>query len=162
MMGPVVLVVARARNGVIGLNNQLPWHLPEDLKHFKNTTMGRHVLMGRSTYESIGRPLPGRTILVLTRNTAWQAHGVHPVYSIKQAQEMAGDAPLMIAGGAQIYRLALPIATHAVITQVDLAPDGDAWFSELDNNQWEKTAGLPQQSSNGTRFEIEHWERKAG
>ena len=132
---PIVLVLAVAENGVIGRNNALPWDLPDDLQHFKKTTMGCPVLMGRKTFESVGRPLPGRTNIVLTRDTAWQAPGVEVFQTLPQAiaradqQALLDGAPaLCVVGGAEIYRLCLPAADRIILTLVHGEVGGDAFF----------------------------------
>ena len=136
-MTAVALVVAMAHNQVIGRDNGLPWgHLPEDLKHFKAVTLGKPVLMGRKTYESIGKPLPGRTNFVLTRDRNWRADGVIAVHSLKEA--MTGDA-LSGIGGAEIYRLLLPVANRIYLTRIDADVSGDTVFPPLDYSQWVET-----------------------
>ncbi len=132
---PVVMVLAVADNGVIGRNNGLPWDLPDDLRHFKRTTLGCPVLMGRKTYESVGRPLPGRTNIVLTRDTNWQAPAVESVQNldeaIKRAQQQAviDDArALYVIGGAEIYRQALALTDEIIMTRVHGVVHGDATF----------------------------------
>jgi dihydrofolate reductase len=129
-------VVAMARNNVIGRDNGLPWRLPEDLRHFKTVTMGKPVLMGRKTYESIGRPLPGRTNLVLTRDTGWKAPGVVVVHSLAEA--LQGDEVAGI-GGAEIYRLLIPLATRIYLTRIEADIPGDTVFPPLDYSQWVET-----------------------
>jgi dihydrofolate reductase len=132
---PIVsLVVAMARNGVIGRDNGLPWgRLPEDLKHFKAVTLGKPVLMGRKTFESIGRPLPGRTNLVLTRDRAWKAEGVVAVHSLDAA--LTGDYVSGI-GGAEIYRLLLPVANRIYLTRIDAEVSGDTVFPPIEYSEW--------------------------
>jgi dihydrofolate reductase len=137
------LIVAVSRNGVIGLDNQLPWHLPEDLKYFKSVTMGKPIVMGRKTYDSIGRPLPGRTNIVITRDPSWHADGVMVAQSLESALDMgskasaeAGVEEVMVIGGEQIYRMTLPAADRLYLTQVDADVEGDAFFPELDTAQW--------------------------
>jgi dihydrofolate reductase len=138
---PIKLIYARARNGVIGHNNQLPWHLPQDLAHFKRTTQGCAVLMGRKTWDSLPvafRPLPGRTNLVLTRQTDWQAPGAQVVHSIEQAIRcVAAEATLWVIGGAEIYAQALPFAQEIVITEIETEPEGDA-FAPVLSNDWQE------------------------
>jgi dihydrofolate reductase len=129
----ISLVVAMARNNVIGRDNGLPWRLPEDLKHFKAVTMGKPVLMGRKTYESIGRPLPGRTNLVLTRDTGWKARGVVVVHSIAEA--LQGDEVAGI-GGAEIFQLLIPLAARIYLTRIEADIPGDTVFPPLDYSQW--------------------------
>jgi len=136
-MTAVSLVVAMAHNNVIGRDNGLPWgRLPEDLKHFKAVTLGKPVLMGRKTYESIGRPLPGRTNFVLTRDRSWKADGVIAVHSLDEA--MIGDA-LSGIGGAEIYRLLLPVANRIYLTQIAADVTGDTVFPTIDYSQWVET-----------------------
>ena len=137
------LIVAVSRNGVIGLNNQLPWHLPEDLKYFKSVTMGKPIVMGRKTYDSIGRPLPGRTNIVITRDPAWSAPGVEVAQSLeaalalgKTACEAAGAEEIMVIGGEQIYRMCIENADRLYLTQVDAEVEGDAFFPDIDLNAW--------------------------
>jgi dihydrofolate reductase len=125
-----------ARNNVIGRDNGLPWRLPEDLKHFKTVTMGKPVLMGRKTYESIGKPLPGRTNLVLTRDPAWKARGVVVVHSIAEA--LQGDE-LAGIGGAEIFHLLIPLATRIHLTRIEADIPGDTVFPPLDYSQWVET-----------------------
>jgi dihydrofolate reductase len=139
-MKPVVsLVVAMAHNNVIGRDNGLPWQrLPEDLKHFKTVTLGKPVLMGRKTFESIGKPLPGRTNLVLTRDGGWKSNGVVAVHSVSEAQALAGNEWSGI-GGAEIYRLLLPLATRIYLTRIDTDIPGDTVFPPLDYSQWVET-----------------------
>jgi dihydrofolate reductase len=146
------LIVAVSRNGVIGVDNQLPWHLPEDLKYFKSVTMGKPLIMGRKTYDSIGRPLPGRTNIVITRDPSWQAQGVEVAQSLEAALQLghsacdaAGVDEIMVIGGEQIYRMTLPEADRLYLTQVDAEVEGDAFFPEVDFSQWQQISEqLPQ------------------
>ncbi|HEY4750855.1 MAG TPA: dihydrofolate reductase [Steroidobacteraceae bacterium] len=133
----VSLIVAMAQNGVIGRDNALPWRLPEDLKRFKAFTLGKTILMGRKTYESIGRPLPGRANLVLTRDRNWIAAGVIVVHSVEQALTQAGPGKELVAiGGAEIYRLVLPFARRIYLTHVHADVPGDTFFPDFDSTQW--------------------------
>ncbi len=126
-----------ARNGVIGHGNALPWRLPEDLKHFKAVTMGKPILMGRKTFESIGRPLPGRTNLVLTRSGAWRTDGAAIVHSLAEALDRCSDAPeLACIGGAEIFRLLMPVAACIHLTRVHADIPGDTFFPQLDPGDW--------------------------
>ena len=140
---PVSIVVAVADNGVIGRGNALPWDLPDDLQHFKRTTMGRPIVMGRKTFESIGRPLPGRLNIILTRDPSWTAYGVSVASSIEQAIDLAegqafidGADSVMVIGGAEVYRQALPFASRAFVTRVHGQVDGDAFFDLDDIASW--------------------------
>lgn len=133
----VSLVVAMARNRVIGRDNALPWHLPEDLKHFKRTTLGKPILMGRRTFESIGKPLPGRTNLVLTRRAHWDCPGAVPVHSFDEAvARVAGEPELAVIGGAEIFGLLLPFATRIHLTRVEADIAGDTVFPPLEPAEW--------------------------
>jgi dihydrofolate reductase len=131
------LIVARARNGVIGRAGALPWRLPEDLAFFKRTTMGHPILMGRKTWDSIGRPLPGRRSLVITRDPALRLAGAETFTSLAAAlQACAGEPEVFVIGGAEIYAQALEVAQRAWITQIDADVDGDAAFPALDPSRW--------------------------
>ncbi len=133
----VSLIVAMAENGCIGRNNALPWRLPEDLRRFKTLTLGKPILMGRRTFESIGRPLPGRRNLVLTRNRQWSDAGVLAVHSLGQALGCVRDAEELIGiGGAEVYRLLMPLARRVYLTLVHADIDGDTFFPALDPTQW--------------------------
>lgn len=141
----VVLVAAVADNGVIGAEGELPWHLPDDLAHFKRVTTGNVVIMGRKTYDSIGRPLPKRTNIVVTRQADWSVDGVITAPSLTEAlalaEEYDGDA--MVIGGGQIYELAMPLADRQVLTEVHSAPDGDAYYPPFDREEWVETDREP-------------------
>lgn len=133
----ISLVVAVAENGVIGRGQELPWHLPDDLKHFKQVTLGKPILMGRRTFDSIGRALPGRLNLVLSRAETTLPDGVVRVGSLHEAVTRAGDAPeLCVIGGGELYRLALPEADTIYLTRVFAAVDGDTFFPALDPSEW--------------------------
>ncbi|GAA4384071.1 dihydrofolate reductase [Hymenobacter koreensis] len=134
----VALVVAMAENGVIGRDNQLPWHLPADLKHFKQLTLGHPIVMGRRTFESIGKPLPGRRNIVVTRQQDWQAAGCETVHSVLGAIELARetDDQVMIIGGAEIYRQALPAADTVYLTEVHHNVEGDAVLPPFTTDEW--------------------------
>jgi len=143
----ISLVWAMAQNRVIGRNNQLPWYLPEDLKYFKRITLGKPVIMGRKTFDSIGKPLPGRTNIVVTRNRDWSFEGVRIVDSLEAARELCenlaivdGTEEAMIIGGAEIYRQAMPLADRLYLTEVHADVEGDATFPEFDRSQWQEIA----------------------
>ncbi len=132
------IIVAVADNGVIGRANALPWHLPDDLKRFKRLTMGHTLIMGRRTFESIGRPLPGRCMIVLTRNSAFRPDGATVAPDLTAALAMVADEEeTFIVGGADVYRAALPRADRIYLTQVHATVTGDVTFRPLDNDQWE-------------------------
>ncbi|RLA56311.1 MAG: dihydrofolate reductase [Gammaproteobacteria bacterium] len=139
----LAVIVAAAENGVIGSNNALPWHLPQDLRYFKRVTMGKPIVMGRKTFESIGRPLPGRTNIVITRNPDFRAEGVRVVASLDEALRLAGDIAvidgvreLVVIGGAEIYRAAIPRADRLYITEVHASVQGDALLPPIDWGRW--------------------------
>jgi dihydrofolate reductase len=141
----ITLIVARAKNGVIGRDGGMPWHLPADLRRFKALTVGKPVVMGRKTFQSIGKPLPGRHNIVLTRQAGWAAPGVTVVPNLAEAVVAAGLDPrvraeIMIIGGAEIYALALPVATRVELTEVDAAPDGDTTLPAFDPARWQEVA----------------------
>lgn len=134
----IVIIAAVARNDVIGFEGDLPWHIPEDLARFKRLTMGNSLVMGRVTFDSIGRPLPGRANIVLTRRRGWSHEGVVAVGSLDEALAVAHDLEqdAYIAGGAEVYRSALGVADRLEITEVDAEPEGDTWFPQVDWSQW--------------------------
>jgi dihydrofolate reductase len=153
------LIYARSANGVIGLNNQMPWHLPEDLAHFKRTTLGCPVLMGRKTWESIPakfRPLPGRANLVITRQPDWQAEGALVVHSLEEGLSLAlAHCPegkdLWVMGGAEIYAQAEPFAEEAVVTEIDAQYEGDAFAPTLGAN-WQEVSRESHVSTTGLKY----------
>ncbi|TNE54279.1 MAG: dihydrofolate reductase [Bacteroidetes bacterium] len=135
-------IVAVARNGVIGKNNQIPWYLPADLAYFKRTTMGHHILMGRNSFRSIGRPLPKRTNVVITRDPYFSASGVLVAHSIREALELAaanGETEAFIIGGGVIYRDSMDMWDKVYLTEVDAEPEGDVFFPDLDEADWKET-----------------------
>jgi len=137
----ISIIVAMADDRVIGRDGQLPWHLPADLKHFKQTTMGKPILMGRKTYESIGRPLPGRTNIVITRDSTYTAEGCVVVTSIEAAMAAAGEQDeVMVVGGAELYRQLLPRAETLYMTRVHAVFDGDIRFPVISNSDWHQVA----------------------
>ena len=141
----IVLIAAVARNGIIGSDNELPWQLPDDMKRFRTLTMGHPMVMGRRTYESIGRVLPGRTTIVLSRDPDYRRDGVVVAHSADDAIDAARDAhgldtDIYIVGGEQIYELFLSVAGRMELTIVDAKPDGDAVFPAWDHESWRPTA----------------------
>lgn len=134
------LIAAMDPKRLIGRDNAMPWHLPADLAHFKATTLGKPILMGRKTFESLGRPLPGRRNIVLTRNNAYKASGITLVNDLEQAFDAAGDVPeLMLIGGATLYETLLPRVERMYLTFIDAEFDGDAWFPVWDPNEWRES-----------------------
>ena len=130
------LIVAMAKNRVIGSNNQMPWHLPADFAYFKKVTLGHPVIMGRKTFDSIGRPLPGRRNIVVSRNPAFRAEGVDVMTSLDAAIKICQNTEAFVIGGATLYAEALPHADRLFITEVDASPNGDTVFPSLDKNLW--------------------------
>ena len=162
MSTELVIVVARARNGVIGIENRLPWHLPEDLKHFKALTTGNAVIMGRKTWESLPpkfRPLPERLNIVVTRDRGYVADGATVAHSLPEAVAAAGDRRAFVIGGAEIYAQALPLATRLEITEVDADIAGDAFFPAPDAAAWREAARESYQSASGLGFAFVSYRR---
>lgn len=167
----VAMIVAMGRNRVIGLDNAMPWHLPRDLQYFKACTLGKPVVMGRKTFLSIGRALPGRPNIVLTRDRGFNAEGVEVVHSVEQAlvsarraaQALAADE-IMVIGGAQIYQLMLSQAQRLYITEVEAEPPGDACFPVLDSQQWCLThdEAHPADQANGYGLHFRVYQRVQG
>jgi dihydrofolate reductase len=155
---PLTLVAAMGRNRVIGLDGDMPWHFSEDLKHFKRTTIGGVMIMGRKTFDSIGRPLPGRRSIVITRSTDWSHEGVEVVHSLEDALALAGaEAPVFVVGGGEIYAQALPLATRLVLTEIDDAPDGDTYFPDWPRAEWTETSRIAGETDPELAFVT--WER---
>jgi dihydrofolate reductase len=136
----VILIAAVGANGVIGRDNDLPWRIREDLQHFKALTLGHTLVMGRKTYDSIGRPLPGRRTVVVTRQLDWAADGVEVAHDLDIALKLADGNDLYVAGGGEIYRQALPYADRLELTEVAQSPDGDVVFPAFDRTDWRETA----------------------
>jgi dihydrofolate reductase len=162
--GPLItLIVAVADNGVIGRENSLPWQLPEDLKRFKRLTMGKPMIMGRKTFESIGKPLPGRLNIVVTRDTNYLREGVKVVHGTDQALEAAADAPeVMVIGGAELFRHFLPRAGRIHLTRVHGTIDGDVTWPALDRRQWEVIESERHESDDRHAYAMtfEVWEKR--
>lgn len=158
----VTLIAAMARNRAIGLDGEMPWHLPAELRHFKETTMGKPIVMGRKTWESIGRVLPGRQNIVVTGNRSYQAPGCTLAGSLDEAMDRAQGEEVMIIGGGQLYQQALEVADRMILTRVDCEPEADTWFPEWDAQDW-RQASVRNESANGTNpyaYEVIEWERK--
>ena len=132
----ISIIAAVAKNGVIGVNNSLPWYLPDDLKHFKDKTLGKAVLMGRKTFESLGGSLKERQNIILTRDPNYQAPNCEVVSSIEEAKKIAKSDEIMIIGGASLYAQTLPIANKMYLTLIDKEYEGDAFFPNYDKNDW--------------------------
>ena len=131
-----MIIAAMARNHAIGMNGSMPWHLPRELRHFKDTTMGKPIVMGRKTWESIGRVLPGRQNIVVTRNRDYSAQGCDVAASLEEAVLLAVGEEVMVIGGGQLYAEAMPYADRMMLTMVDCKPEADTWFPEWDHEIW--------------------------
>ncbi len=153
----ITLVAAVADNGVIGAAGGIPWRIPEDFAHFKAVTLGHTLVMGRATYDSIGRALPGRSTIVLTRDPTWSAPDTFVAASLEEALALAADLPgeVMVAGGAAVYAAALPVADAQILTEVHLSPDGDTYYPSWDRSQWAEVRREP-----GPGLEWVWWERR--
>ncbi len=148
-------ICAMSENRVIGKNNKLPWHLPADLQHFKKITMGNPILMGRKTYESIGRPLPGRLNIILTHNTHYQAPGCVIVSSIEDALNAAKDyQELFIIGGATIYQELMPLTQRIYMTKISQYIEGDTFFPAIDPTQWQQVECIDQASDTKNPYQF--------
>lgn len=167
---PVAMIVAAAKNGVIGHKQAMPWYLPEELKHFKRTTLGKPLVMGRATFESIGRPLPGRTNIVISRNPDFTHPGIRVVASLEEALRLAdnqaiidGSPEIMVMGGGQVYQQAFPLVARLYLTQIDAEPEGDTWFPEVKAEEWREVSRdtYPAQEGNRYAYQIKCLERIA-
>lgn len=150
----ISLIVAMGKNHVIGLNNQMPWHLPADLAYFKKVTTGHPILMGRKTFESIGRPLPNRTNVILTRDTSFQAEGCTVIHSIDDAIELAKKEDLFIIGGAEIYNQFLPFVEKMYITKISESFEGDTFFPEFGDG-WQLVASEKHRADEKNQYDYE-------
>lgn len=160
----ITLIAAIGKNNELGKDNQLLWHLPEDLKHFKNLTSGHPIIMGRKTYESIGKPLPNRTNIVVSRKNNWYEEGILIVPSLKDALKHAKriDENIFIIGGGNIYEQTINIAERLEITQVDFTTDADTFFPKIDEKTWQKTNEVChlKDDKNPLDYCFQTWERK--
>lgn len=161
----VSLLVAASENNVIGKDNQLPWHLPNDLKYFKNLTWGMPILMGRKTFDSIGKPLPGRKSIVITRNTDWQHESVDVVHSLEEAIQKAEDygvKEIFVIGGAEIFNTSLPTANRIYLTRIHHTFDGDVHFPEISEKEWDLTSSRYCEADEKNSFDHTYqvWNRK--
>lgn len=156
----LTLIAAVARNGIIGRDNTLPWRLPEDLKHFKALTTGHAIVMGRKTWESLGRPLPERHNIVITHDAAYYAAGATVVNSLEDALRLVNGAEeLFVIGGAEIYRLALPLANRLQLTELDANFAGDTHFPEFNRSDWRETQRERHRSTAGLDYAFVTYER---
>ncbi|MDR2219131.1 MAG: dihydrofolate reductase [Methylobacillus sp.] len=155
------IISAVADNRAIGLDNNLPWHLPEDLKHFRRLTMGHHIIMGRKTYESLARLLPGRTTVIVTRQPDYRVEGAIIVRSLQEALASCGDdKEVFVIGGAEIYQAALPLAGRLYLTEVRGEFPADAFFPEYDKTAWRETSREQHVSENGLAYSFVVYERR--
>jgi len=155
-------IAALAHNRVIGIENRLPWHLPEDLRHFKVLTLGHHIVMGRKTYESIGRPLPGRQTVIVTRDSAYAQPGCHIAHSIDAALVLAaraGEDEVFFVGGAALYAQVLPRADRLYLTEIQADYPGDAYFPALEAAQWREMARERHTSTTGLVYDFVTYQR---
>lgn len=151
----IYLVAAVASNGIIGRDGHLPWHLPEDLKHFKRLTMGQAVIMGRRTWESLGRALPGRENIVVTRQAGYEAPGAAVASSLEAALALcSGDSVAFVIGGEQLFAESLPIAAGLVLTEIQRDHEGDTRFPDYDRSRWRETQRERHTAPDGTRFDF--------
>jgi dihydrofolate reductase len=156
----IYLVAAVAANGVIGAGGRIPWHLPEDLKHFRSLTLGHAVIMGRRTWESLGKPLPGRENIVVTRRPGYEAPGACVAASLEAALALCrGEPVVFVIGGAELYAAALPLAHGLVLTEIQRDYEGDVRFPEWDRACWRETQRKPQTGADGLRFDFVLYER---
>ncbi|WP_313378082.1 dihydrofolate reductase [Achromobacter insolitus] len=161
MPASLTLIVAYSTNRVIGRDNALPWKLPGDLAHFKRSTLGHPIIMGRKTWDSLGRPLPGRSNIVISRNPSFTAAGAIVVPSLEAAVQACGDIDAaFVIGGAQIYVQALPLAARVLATEVRADVEGDAFFPLLPAFQWKETSREPQPAENGYEYDFVTYERQ--
>ncbi len=160
-MTQLSIIVAYAKDRVIGVNNTLPWHLPEDLKRFKALTMGHHIIMGRKTYDSLGRLLPGRTTVIVTRNPDFQVEGAVVVDSLEAAINACdGDDEAFLVGGAELYQAGLGLADKLYITEIDASFKGDAHFPLIDPSNWQEVSRESQRSEKGLQFHYVEYLRR--
>jgi len=161
-MNNLSIIVAVAENGVIGYQNTLPWHLPEDLKNFRALTTGHHIIMGRKTYESLGRLLPGRTTVIVTRNPAYKIEGALIAHTLEAAINLCQhDAEVFLIGGAELYLAGLSLASKLYITEIALAPVGDAYFPKVDAELWSEISREERTSEQGMDFSYVTYTRKS-
>ena len=156
----IFLVAAVSRNGVIGANGKLPWHLPEDLRHFKKLTLGHPVIMGRRTWDSLGKALPGRENIVVSRSANRDTPGASVAISVEAAIALCAGEPLVfVIGGAEIYAAALPLASGIVLTEIHRDYEGDARFPEWNRADWRETQREARTAGDGMRFDFVLYER---
>lgn len=160
----ITIIAAMARNGAIGLDGSMPWHLPAELRHFRETTMGKPIVMGRKTWQSIGRPLPGRQNIVVTRNVSFRAPGCEIAGSLELAVQAAAGEEVMVIGGGQLYQASLPFSDRMILTVVDCEPEADTWFPAWRKESWRRVSVRTEAADdrNPHAYEVFEWVRKAG
>lgn len=156
MQKQITLIAAMGKNRAIGLDGKMPWHLPAELQHFKKATMGKALVMGRKTWQSIGRPLPGRQNIVISRNTGLVARGAEVADSLERAVQLSRVEDIMVIGGGQLYELALPLARRMILTLIDIEPPADTWFPRWEDDQWSqnKQQTFPADDKNQLAYRI--------
>ncbi|WP_027961256.1 dihydrofolate reductase [Halomonas halodenitrificans] len=167
---PIAMIAAMDRNRVIGIDNRMPWHIPEDLKYFKRMTLGKPLVMGRKTFDSIGRPLPGRLNIVVTRDKGFSHDGIRVCHDIAAALTLAdqqaiieGVEEIMVMGGAEVYAQLLPLASRLYLTEVDTEVAGDARFPELDPAEWVEVSRVPGSPAEGQpAYDFVEYRRREG
>jgi len=161
----ISLIVAKADNGVIGRDNKMPWHIPAELKHFKARTMGKPIIMGRKTFDSLGRVLPGRPHVVISRSALSLPANCYAARSLQEAistaQTLAEQGEVVVIGGAEIYRQALPLVDRLYLTEVHIEPEGDTWFPELNPGDWQETEreDVPADADSAIAYSIVTYQR---
>jgi len=157
----ITLIAAMGNNRAIGLKGRMPWHLPAELQHFKQATMGKAILMGRKTWQAIGRPLPGRQNIVISRNPDFEVADADLADSLPTALKIARTEEVMVIGGGQLYTLAMPQAQSMILTLIDIEPDADTWFPAWDDQQWLQTdeRHFPVDDKNGIAYRIVRFNR---
>ena len=157
------MVAAVANNRAIGLRGAMPWRLPDELRHFKRITLGKPVLMGRKTFEAIGRPLPGRQNIVVSRDPAYRAKGADSADSLANALALADPGEVMVIGGGELYRQAMPIAGRLFLTVVDCEPEADTWFPRWSEAEWQRVGSVPHAADDrhAWPFTMQEWLRLA-
>jgi dihydrofolate reductase len=156
----IYLIAALAANGVIGVDGKLPWHLPEDLQHFKRLTLGHPIIMGRRTWESLGKALPGRENIVVTRTPAYEAPGAAVATSLGAALALCvGESVAFVIGGHRLFVESLPMAAGLVLTEIFRDYTGDTWFPEFDRSQWREAQREPHKTADGMKFDFVLYER---
>lgn len=158
----MTIIAAMDKNRLIGVDNTLPWRLSADLQNFKRLTSGNAIIMGRKTWDSLGRPLPNRKNIVITRDKNFKAEGAVIVHSIEEASKAAADMDSYIIGGGQIYSIALDMADEMILTHVNTELTGDAWFPEYDENQWTvvESEDFPSDEKNEYSFSVTRYTKK--